>query len=314
MRICWPVREHFANPIRIILALCLLGAAEAPAHAAQFSRDRGRAPSITSEPANRTVTAGQTATFSVTATGTAPLTYQWRKNGTTIKGATASTYTTPATTTSDSGAKFTVVVSNDAGSATSTAAVLTVNAAAPLLESSVTTLAFGSVSVSSTSSKSVTLTNAGSGSVTISNVVVAGAGFNATGVSSGSTLASGQAVTLSATFDPAASGSATGSITVTSNASNSPTVIALSGTGVAPASYSVLLSWTASSSSVIGYNVYSGTVSGGPYTKLTSTPVTTTSYTDSSVQPGNTYYFVVTAVNSEDQESAYSGQASAAIP
>ncbi|HTZ98801.1 MAG TPA: fibronectin type III domain-containing protein, partial [Candidatus Aquilonibacter sp.] len=79
-------------------------------------------------------------------------------------------------------------------------------------------------------------------------------------------------------------------------------------------SYSILLSWTASTSSVTGYNVYSGTVSGGPYTKVTPTPVTSTDYTDSSVQAGNTYYFVVTSVNSENQESAYSAQASAVVP
>ena len=88
------------------------------------------APAITTQPVNQMVTAGQTATFTVTATGTAPLSYQWNKNGTAISGATSSTYTTPATTSSDNGAPFTVVVSNSAGSVTSTAATLTVNAAA----------------------------------------------------------------------------------------------------------------------------------------------------------------------------------------
>jgi hypothetical protein len=85
------------------------------------------APSITSQPASQTVTAGATATFSVTASGTAPFTYQWRKNGTAISGATAASYTTPATTTADSGATFSVVVSNSVGSATSANATLTVN-------------------------------------------------------------------------------------------------------------------------------------------------------------------------------------------
>src|SRR5205085_3242638 len=75
------------------------------------------------------VVAGQTATFTVTATGTAPVSYQWQSNGTAIGGATADSYTTPATTTSDDGDQFTVVVSNAAGSVTSNAAALTVNAA-----------------------------------------------------------------------------------------------------------------------------------------------------------------------------------------
>ena len=86
-------------------------------------------PSITTQPVNKSVTVGQTATFSVTATGTAPMTYQWRKSGTAISGATSSSYTTPATATSDNGASFSVMVTNSAGSATSNAATLTVNAA-----------------------------------------------------------------------------------------------------------------------------------------------------------------------------------------
>jgi hypothetical protein len=87
------------------------------------------APTITTQPANQTVTVGQTATFSVTATGTAPLSYQWQKNSANISGATAASYTTPATASTDNGAQFDVVVSNSVGSQTSTMAMLTVNAA-----------------------------------------------------------------------------------------------------------------------------------------------------------------------------------------
>jgi fibronectin type 3 domain-containing protein len=65
---------------------------------------------------------------------------------------------------------------------------------------------------------------------------------------------------------------------------------------------------------VIGYNTYSSTQSGGPYTKMTSTPVAGTSYTDTAVQAGKTYYFVVTSVNSSNMESAYSAEASALVP
>lgn len=86
-------------------------------------------PSITTEPANQTVSSGQSTSFTAAATGTPPLSYQWFENGTAIGGATLSTYTTPATTTSDSGSTFAVVVSNSAGSVTSAAATLTVTAA-----------------------------------------------------------------------------------------------------------------------------------------------------------------------------------------
>src|SRR5258707_2727949 len=86
------------------------------------------APSITTQPASQTVTAGQPAAFTVAATGAETLTYQWKKNGTAMSGATSSSYTTPATTSSDNGAQFTVTVSNSTGSVTSTAATLTVSA------------------------------------------------------------------------------------------------------------------------------------------------------------------------------------------
>lgn len=85
------------------------------------------APVISSQPANQTVAAGQMATFSVTANGQSPLAYQWSKNGAVISGATSSSYTTPATTTADSGATFDVAVSNSRGSVTSNSATLTVS-------------------------------------------------------------------------------------------------------------------------------------------------------------------------------------------
>jgi len=87
------------------------------------------APTITSQPADANVTAGQTATFTVTAGGPAPLSYQWRRAGVDIAGATSSTYTTAALTTGDNGAIYTVVVSNSAGSVVSAGATLRVAAA-----------------------------------------------------------------------------------------------------------------------------------------------------------------------------------------
>ncbi len=87
------------------------------------------APSISTQPQKQTVRAPATATFSVTATGTAPLSYQWNKNGAAISGAISATYTTPATTGADNGAKFSVLVTNSAGSVSSNSATLTVNVA-----------------------------------------------------------------------------------------------------------------------------------------------------------------------------------------
>ena len=91
------------------------------------------APSITTQPTSATVTAGASVTFTVVASGTAPLTYQWSKTvsgvTTAISGATSASYTIASTVTGDAGA-YSVVVTNSAGSATSSAATLTVNAAA----------------------------------------------------------------------------------------------------------------------------------------------------------------------------------------
>jgi hypothetical protein len=86
------------------------------------------APAITAQPVNQRVVVGAAATFTVTATGAAPLSYQWQKGTTPISGATASSYTTPTTTLVDDGSTFQVVVSNSAGSVTSSSATLTVAA------------------------------------------------------------------------------------------------------------------------------------------------------------------------------------------
>jgi hypothetical protein len=116
---------QFCRPRR---ALCCLALSLALAGCAGTSSSvQNTAPTITTQPANQTVAVGQTATFTVSAAGTAPLTYQWQKGTTPITGATAASYTTPATTTSDNGSHFTVVVSNMAGSITANAATLTVN-------------------------------------------------------------------------------------------------------------------------------------------------------------------------------------------
>src|SRR5271169_727186 len=112
--------QHLTNKlcfltVSLILAGCGTGGGSATA------------PTIATQPANQTVTSGQTATFSVMAAGTTPLNYQWQKGTAPITGATSANYTTPATTTSDNGTQFSVVVSNSLGNATSNAAKLTVN-------------------------------------------------------------------------------------------------------------------------------------------------------------------------------------------
>ena len=114
-------------------------------------------PSITTQPASVTVTVGQAATFTVAATGAAPLTYQWTKNGTNV-GTNSATYTTAATTSADNGAQIKVTVSNSAGSTPSSTVTLTVNAA-----STKPTITTQPVSVTVTVGQTATFTVAATG-------------------------------------------------------------------------------------------------------------------------------------------------------
>jgi len=109
-------------------------------------------------------------------------------------------------------------------------------------------------------------------------------------------------------------GNVTGKVTVAVNLLGAPLEIALSGTGVTPSTHSVTLTWNASTSSVAGYKAYRATTAGGPYASLNSTANPQLRWTDSTVQSGTTYYYVVTSVAADTVESTYSNQATAAIP
>ncbi len=208
-----------------------------------------------------------------------------------------------------------ISVTTDLSSSPSTVSLSGVGmAASALLTASTSTLSFGDVAIGKSGASSVTLTNAGNSNVTLSRVGVSGASFSASGASAGLILTPGQSATLDATFAPFVAGSSTGSVAVASNATNSPVTISLSGSGTQTDSHSVTLTWSPSTSTVAGYNVYRSVVSGGPYSKLDSSVVSTDSYTDSTVQSGQTYYFVVTSVTALGVESPDSTQVSVTIP
>jgi fibronectin type 3 domain-containing protein len=79
--------------------------------------------------------------------------------------------------------------------------------------------------------------------------------------------------------------------------------------------HDVTLNWNASASSgVAGYNVYRGSVSGGPYARMNSSAITITSFTDNAVQPGQTYFYVVTSISLNNVESSFSNEVMAPIP
>jgi hypothetical protein len=210
------------------------------------------------------------------------------------------------------------VMSDLSGSPSTVTLSGTAMAATALLTTSASSLSFGNVAVGKSTTLSVTLTNAGNSNITVSKVSVTGARYSTSGVSAGLILAPGQSATLDATLSPVAAGSLPGSVTVASNAANSPATISLTGDGAATSSqtvsHSVALTWTPSTSVVAGYDVYRSEISEGPYSKLDSSIVAADSYADATVQAGLTYYYVVRSVTSAGVQSADSAQTSATIP
>jgi hypothetical protein len=174
------------------------------------------------------------------------------------------------------------------------------------------TLDFGSVTLGTSATLQATL-SAISGNVTVSSAQTSNPEFSIQGLAPPVTIPSGQSMPVSIRFTPSASGQATGNFIVGSNAVNSPTSEALKGTGVAAGSHEADLSWDASNGAV-GYNVYRGNSHGGPYSLMNSVLDASTSYADTSVTGGTTYFYVATAVNSSGDESGYSNEAKVAIP
>jgi pectate lyase len=103
------------------------------------------APTFISQPASQIVLVGGTASFSATADGTAPINYQWNKNGVPISGATSSTLNVTNVQVTDSGSSYTVTASNSVNSVTSSGAVLTVTATVPVVNSEYNLTGFATV-------------------------------------------------------------------------------------------------------------------------------------------------------------------------
>jgi hypothetical protein len=175
--------------------------------------------------------------------------------------------------------------------------------AAGQLSLSPASLNYGSVPDGSTDTLPLTISAVG-GSVTVSSASSSSSLFVMEGASFPLTIPSGQSVALNVAFTPKTSGSDSGSLSFSSNASNSLATESLSGVGTT-VPYSVNLWWNASSD-VVGYNVYRSTNTSGSYSKINSALDASTAYTDSTVTAGNTYYYAATSVNSAGQESSLS--------
>ncbi len=179
-----------------------------------------------------------------------------------------------------------------------------------LLGASPTSLAFGNVLDQKSGQLATSLKNTGNSNITISGVSITGAGFSASGIINGTVLMPGQSVPLTVTFAPLSGGSVSGTVSVTSNATNSPATIALSGNGM----HSVVLTWEASPTGGVTYNVFRGTASGAEgTTPINTSPIPALTYTDANVTPGTGYYYTVEAVDSGGS-SGPSNEAAARIP
>jgi len=172
-------------------------------------------------------------------------------------------------------------------------------------------LNFGSVTVGAKKTMAASLTANGA-SVTIRSESVSNSEFAVSGITLPKTLAAGQSAAFSVTFAPKSSGTANASLSFSTGMSSAQA--SLQGNGGAASSHAVSLTWKASTSTVIGYNIYRGTRSGGPYALINTSPEASADYSDTSVKAGTTYYYVVTAVNSKNAESVYSNQAVARVP
>jgi len=172
-----------------------------------------------------------------------------------------------------------------------------------------TALSFGNVIVGETATQTAAL-NATGGSVTISSAASNNSQFALSGASFPLTIGAGQSAQFNVVFTPQKTGTASAQLTFASNANNPQTLETAAGTGTAP---QVSLGWSPSTSQVQGYNVYRGTTPGS-YTKINGSLDTNTTYMDTTVASGVTYYYAATAVDSSGEESSYSTPVKIAVP
>jgi len=189
---------------------------------------------------------------------------------------------------------------------------------APQLTVSSTSLAFGSVTVNTSSTKTLTLTSSGTSALTINSAAITGTGFTVSGASFPLTLNAGQSATLSVKFAPTKTGAASGQITISSNSTTGSSVaVALSGTGVAvTSSHEVDLYWNPPSSSpdpVAGYHIYRAT-GAGSYSLQNGSLILPTTYVDTNVASGTAYNYMIKSVDANGIESVASNTISVTVP
>jgi len=196
---------------------------------------------------------------------------------------------------------FKIALSPAAAAAAPTSAKLTVNAAS---------IGFGEAFLNTPEEQQVTLSSTGTAAVTVNSTTVSGTGFSISGAALPATLNPGQSLVMNVRFNPTTTGSKTGQLAIASSAS--AITIPLSGTGI---SHQVKLSWNApNDSTVVAYNIYRASSGSTSFQRVNGSGATDTAFTDSSVQSGGKYNYVVKSVNSGGRESAPSNTTSVTVP
>ena len=172
---------------------------------------------------------------------------------------------------------------------------------------------FGNVTLGTSANQTAILSAVGT-SVNVSAATSDNPAFVISGLTLPRTIQPGENAAFTIVFTPQSSGNTSGTLSFVSDAPNSPTLQAVGGNGISPAGHKVTLSWDPSVSQVVGYNVYRSGLPSGPYTRINGALDPNTSYADTTIASGQTYYYVTTAVDSSSQESAFSNQVEAVIP
>jgi hypothetical protein len=195
---------------------------------------------------------------------------------------------------------------------TTTTGTGTATVAAGDLAVSPSKLSFGKVTVGTWKTIVGTLT-AGNSKITVRSADWSGDGFTLMGITFPVTVPAGQSISFKMVFAPHHDGAVAGKLVFQSDADNTPQT-AFAGTGTATPAHAVSLAWKPPSSSVVGFNVYRGLASQGPFTRINSSVHPHSTFTDGSVVGGSTYYYMTTSVNKKGRESKFSNRVQVQIP
>src|SRR5262245_27069056 len=181
---------------------------------------------------------------------------------------------------------------------------------------------FGSHGEHSSAFQSAALTNTGNVKLKLDSVSAISSPFSVAGLTPGVSLAPDQRLDFQVWFRPSSPGTSSATITLASTGLGTPLKLSVSGSAIessgeppdtGTAAHSVTLAWDPSSSPVAGYHIYRGLTSGGPYNRVNAQVISVLTYKEAEIESGR-YYYVVTAVTSDDAESAYSNEVAVEIP